>query len=432
MSSEYRPPVPPRPHLRTKSSTPSSSSQSSASAGAISNSNSDVSTSNTESKQRRQRRICWRPVIWFCSLSRNRKFGFLVLCSLLILCTYLASTFVSLYNPNSYCGKCDIYWADEFNGDTLDLEKWDYEVDSWGGGNYENQTYRKSPENLYVRDGYLHIVPKYHPEGYRLQSSDGQCTRPRRDDCNRQKPFTSARIRTLNKLEGRWRYGRFEVRAKIPVGNYLWPAIWLLPVEDKYGTWAASGEIDIMEARGQQTHRMGHALHFGASFPNNTFIERDVYSNPNSPTDGTGNDLWSNDFHVYGVDWKRDNMTFFVDGKVTWVVDLRRWWRSGRGGGEVYTDIRQPFDQPFYLIMNLAINGKYFWGQYPPMNPAEDIKSWTQPEFIIDYVRVYRDLTSPTPDDNNGDASNGGGAGQGQGGRFVVPPVPTGPVVPRD
>lgn len=82
--------------------------------------------------------------------------------------------------------------------------------------------------------------------------------------------------------------------------------------------------------------------------------------------------------------------------------------------------------------MNLAINGKYFWGQYPPMNPAEDIKSWTQPEFIIDYVRVYRDLTSPTPDDNNGDASNGGGAGQGQGGRFVVPPVPTGPVVPRD
>ena len=91
------------------------------------------------------------------------------------------------------------------------------------------------------------------------------------DGCTWSKPFTSGRVRTKKSAFGSWRYGRVEVRAQLPRGDFLWPAIWMLPTDNAYGTWAASGEIDIMEARGQRPSLVEGTLHYGAQWPNNVY-----------------------------------------------------------------------------------------------------------------------------------------------------------------
>jgi len=116
-------------------------------------------------------------------------------------------------------------WSDEFNGNSLDLSKWQYEVNCDGGGNNELQCYTSNSKNLKVSDGRLHITVV--PENY-----NG-------------KKYTSARINTKGKAA--WKYGRFDARAKLPNGIYIWPALWMMPRDSVYGGWAASGEIDIMK-----------------------------------------------------------------------------------------------------------------------------------------------------------------------------------------
>ena len=149
-----------------------------------------------------------------------------------------------------------LVWSDEFDGDALDLDKWSYQLGDgcaegicgWGNGEFQN--YTASPENISVGDGTLTITARQQVTG--TDSS-----------------YTSARIRTLGK--GDWTYGRFEVRAKLPTGQGLWPAIWLLFSEDTYGGWAASGEIDIMEAIGSEPGEVFGTLHYGGPFPDNAF-----------------------------------------------------------------------------------------------------------------------------------------------------------------
>ncbi|HCB15477.1 MAG TPA: glycosyl hydrolase family 16, partial [Alteromonas sp.] len=120
-----------------------------------------------------------------------------------------------------------LVWSDDFDGSAIDSAKWTHEVNCVGGGNNEQQCYTDDPANSYVADGMLHIVA--------LPAEEGA-----------EKPYTSARLNT--RYKGDFKYGRFEMRAKLPSGQGSWPAFWMLPTDYVYGGWPKSGEIDIMEA----------------------------------------------------------------------------------------------------------------------------------------------------------------------------------------
>ena len=174
-----------------------------------------------------------------------------------------------------------LVWADEFNGSSLDLTKWQPEIGTGcpnlcGWGNNELQYYRA--ENATVGGGQLTITAR--------QQSFGGAS------------YTSARLRTKN--QGDWTYGRFEMRAKLPVGQGIWPAFWMLPTDNVYGTWAASGEIDIMEYVGQDPDRVLGTLHYGAPWPDNVYTGDD-YVLP------TGN--FDDDFHVFAIEWDEWDMS---------------------------------------------------------------------------------------------------------------------------
>ena len=145
----------------------------------------------------------------------------------------------------------ELVWHDEFDETSINPEKWSHEVNAKGGGNNELQYYTDRSENSFIENGSLVIQAlKEHytgPEGTR--------------------EYTSARLRTYRK--GDWKYGRFDIKAKLPLGQGIWPAIWMMPSESKYGGWAASGEIDIVELLGHEPNKVYGTLHYGGSWPNN-------------------------------------------------------------------------------------------------------------------------------------------------------------------
>ena len=145
-----------------------------------------------------------------------------------------------------------LVWHDEFDMPTIDLSKWEHEVNGRGGGNNELQYYTARDTNSFIEDGNLVI------QALRETYSGPDGTRD----------YTSARMRTLNK--GDWKYGRFDIKAKLPFGKGVWPAIWMLPSDWVYGGWAASGEIDITELIGQEPNRVYGTLHYGGEWPNNS------------------------------------------------------------------------------------------------------------------------------------------------------------------
>ena len=136
-----------------------------------------------------------------------------------------------------------LVWSDEFDGAQLDYTKWAVEENAHGGGNGEEQFFVDRPENVRVENG--NLVIEAWKEPFELS---GQLRR-----------YTSARIRTKRRAD--WKYGRIEARAKLPTGRGLWPAIWMLPTQEKYGKWAASGEIDIMELVGHEPSTTHGTLH---------------------------------------------------------------------------------------------------------------------------------------------------------------------------
>ena len=241
-----------------------------------------------------------------------------------------------------------LVWSDEFNGHTLDPSKWQFEVNAWGGGNEELQYYTDRPENAHVADGCLHIVarrePFTGPEGTRA--------------------YTSARLRTKNL--GDWKYGCFEVRARLPLGQGLWPAIWMLPTDSLYGGWAAGGEIDIMELVGHRPNEVLGTLHYGGAWPNNVH-SGETYRLP--ADQGT----FADDFHVFSVQWEPGEIRWYVNGLHT---QTQRDWHTPAAPHPA------PFDQPFHLLLNLAVGGKL------PGNPDET--SIFPQVMAVDYVRVYQ------------------------------------------
>jgi len=261
---------------------------------------------------------------------------------------------------------CQYYrqvWSDEFDGTAIDTSKWQFEVNCDGGGNNELQCYTAREQNAKVQNGKLILTAR--PENY-----NG-------------KGYTSARLNTAKSAS--WLFGKFEMRAKLPSGKHLWPAFWMLPTDYKYGTWAASGEIDIMEYRGQVQNKVEGTLHFGGMWPNN------VYQG-SGPKD-MGVDL-SADFHVFAVEWDKDQIRWYMDGKMYHSMTLVRSFYSNKGTNP-YNAQRQPFDQRFHLLINLAIGGGFFPADQYGTLSAQDAANWADPTYQIDYIRVYESTTVP-------------------------------------
>ncbi len=241
-------------------------------------------------------------------------------------------------------------WSDEFSGTTIDTNHWTFDTGNGRGGwgNNELEYYTSRATNAFVSDGLLHIVARkesYHGCGY-----------------------TSARLKTRGRFSAL--YGRFEFRARLPQGKGYWPALWLMPRDSVYGGWAASGEVDIMENKGRLPGTVLGTLHFGGSYPKNTLSHGPPYTFP--PGDSVTK------FHVYALEWTTNQFSWYVDN--TRYETQSSWWSSGG-------PYPAPFNQPFYIIMNLAVGGKF------DGNPDE---STVFPgDMQVDYVRVYKWAAPP-------------------------------------
>lgn len=285
-----------------------------------------------------------------------------------------------LATPAAAADNWTMVWSDEFDGDKIDRSKWGFDVDCWGGGNDEHQCYTKSPRNAAIEDGKLVITARYErvtgpalPEHLRRTSATPEAEATR--------DISSARLSTRGKAS--WRYGKVEVRAKLPQGQGTWPAIWMLPEKDRYGTWAASGEIDILEAvnlgvpcakcpGGRENTILG-TLHFGGKWPNNKHKGEEV----------PFPEVLDGGFHTYAIEWGPERITWQVDGKTYAVRTADEWSTTGskvRGA---------PFDQPFHLILNLAIGGKLAETRglggvrldgYPKRMEIDWVRVWQVPE----------------------------------------------------
>lgn len=244
-------------------------------------------------------------------------------------------------------------WSDEFNGTAIDRAKWDFDIDCWGGGNDERQCYTDSSRNARVSDGRLIITA-------RQEEARGPAFPPHMAAGNPErqgqatKPFTSARMVTRGKAA--WTYGRIEVRAKLPGGQGTWPAIWMLPEDRRYGGWASSGEIDILEAvnlgvpcatcpGGRENTILG-TLHFGGQWPENALAS----------TETAAPDILDG-FHTFGIVWLPGRIDWTYDGRVYATKTSADWWSAASKAPGA------PFDQPFHLILNLAIGGKLAEGR---------------------------------------------------------------------
>lgn len=252
-----------------------------------------------------------------------------------------------LASPARLVAQCsDLVWSDELDGPSIDLSKWQFEVNGQGGGNNELQYYTDRPENAGIVGGVLRITGR--EETY---------TGP---DGTRQ--YTSARLRTLN--QGDWTYGRIEASIKLPFGQGMWPAFWMLPTDNVYGGWPQSGEIDIMEFVGFEPDVTHGTIHYGDPWPNN--------SNSGGSTAVPGA---SASFHTYAIEWEQNEIRWYVDGvhflTRTPADVIPHPWR---------------FDQRFHIILNLAIGGNW---PGPP-----DATTVFPQVYEIDWVRVYQGIDS--------------------------------------
>ncbi|HEX8270838.1 MAG TPA: glycoside hydrolase family 16 protein [Flavobacterium sp.] len=227
----------------------------------------------------------------------------------------------------------NLVFSDEFDvAGAPDPTKWSYNIGAGGWGNGEEQYYTNSADNAVVQDGVLKITAKKQP------FSGSQ--------------YTSARLVSENKFE--FTYGKVEFRAKLPVGAGTWPALWMLGENYATNTWPASGEIDVMEHKGNAPNVIHGTLHY----PGNSG------GNGNSGTTTIANA--QSDFHIYSVTWSPTSIKFYVDGNM---------YHS-------YANVASsPFNADFFLIMNVAMGGS-FGGQIDP--------TFTQSAMEVDYVRVYQ------------------------------------------
>ncbi|HEY8400978.1 MAG TPA: carbohydrate-binding protein, partial [Cytophagaceae bacterium] len=265
--------------------------------------------------------------------------------------------------------KGNLIFYDEFDGTTLDESKWNYDIGNGcpnlcGWGNNEKQYYTNSTDNVSLSSGYLNITARHSPNHWGSGSD-----------------FTSGKIHTKGKFDRL--YGRFEARMKMPTGLGIWPAFWMLPTDNEYGGWPTSGEIDIMEYRGDHTNQTDATLHYGAGWPNNLW-DGTKYTLPSGS--------FNNEFHVFAVEWEPGVIRWYVDN-----VLIKTETQNPNSLNPASNHlVNWPWDKRFYIILNLAIGG-WFTG-----NPDtwQIVNGTTWPQTLqVDYVRVYdmSPTTNETP-----------------------------------
>lgn len=240
-----------------------------------------------------------------------------------------------------------LVWADEFEGaegTPPDPARWDYDLGGNGWGNGELQSYTRRPENSAL-DGAGHLRVTARRERY--SGADGV----RRD-------FTSARLVTRDRYE--FRYGRLEARVKLPRGQGLWPAAWMVGANMEDVGWPASGEIEVMESINGMTATLGSLK--GPRRDGGYWATGDT-KDVSSPL--------SEDFHVYRVDWTAEGITHYLDGEPFYTTRRE----------DIPADGTWVFDRDFYLILNVAVGG---WAG-PPTESVPLPQS-----MLVDWIRVYQ------------------------------------------
>lgn len=248
----------------------------------------------------------------------------------------------------------NLLWHDEFEGDALNEDIWTREVREVGWTNNELQAYTDSESNSFLRDGCLVLKA--------IETEE-----------NGSKSYTSGKVNSQNKAD--FTYGKVVARARVPRGKGLWPAIWMMPQDEQYyGQWPKCGEIDIMEVLGNDVSKSYATIHYGEPHAE----QQGTYWIENIFKDGT----LESDFHEYSVEWEPGEMRFFVDDNM--ILTVNDWFTAVEGEDD--KPYPAPFDQPFFVQMNLAVGGN--WPGDPDKNTNFD-----KAEFIIDYVRVYQKET---------------------------------------
>ncbi|HJQ14703.1 MAG TPA: glycoside hydrolase family 16 protein [Anaerolineales bacterium] len=232
----------------------------------------------------------------------------------------------------------NLIWQDEFEGTKLNLSNWTFDLGGNGWGNQEWQNYTDRPENVRVEDGVLVIEAREELSGGRT--------------------YSSARLKTQG-LHA-WQYGRIEARIKLPYGQGIWPAFWMLGDNLNQDGWPASGEIDILEFIGREPDHIYATVH-APGYSGDRGVGSSIT---------TSKDSLRNDFHVYAVEWEENEIRWYFDDQQFFKItpaDVPDAWI---------------FDHPFFIILNLAVGGR--WPGYP-----DETTEFPQ-SLYVDYVRVYQ------------------------------------------
>ncbi len=243
----------------------------------------------------------------------------------------------------------NLLWSDEFDGDALDDSIWSYDPHEPGWTNEELQEYTESTDNVFTRDGKLVL------KAIKTKTDDGKDY------------YTSGKIKSQNKKD--FMYGKIVASAKAPEGQGLWPAIWMMPTDEAhYGQWPKCGEIDIMEVLGSDVKTAYATIHYGEPHGQ----QQGIYT----PSDGS---TFADSFHEYSVEWEPGEFRYYIDNNL--VLTVNDWFTAVEGEEE--KPYPAPFDQNFFVQMNLAVGGTW------PGNPDETT-DFDKAEFEVDYVRVYQ------------------------------------------
>ncbi|OMJ79348.1 hypothetical protein SteCoe_20641 [Stentor coeruleus] len=342
----------------------------------------------------------------------------------------LVLTFMLVFISNIYAET--LIFEENFN--QLDLSRWKHELTLAGGGNWEFEWYVNNRSNSYTKNGSLYIMPTMTEDAIgttTMQTGEiniwggspaDECTGNYFYGCDRNaagsgnynNPIRSARIRTAESFS--FKYGRVEVRAQLPKGDWLWPAIWMLPKYNWYGNWPASGEIDIMESRGNSpnynaggNNQFASTLHWGPDWADNRYeMTHSVYNNPTSLGD---------DYHIYGLYWNSDKLFTYIDDPSNVVLNVdfttQSFWQKGNfpsvfSNPWVGEPNSAPFNQEFFFTINLAVGGTngYFpdgvgnkpWSDSDPHcinsfwnNRGSWLPTWNGEDAAlkVDYIKVW-------------------------------------------
>jgi len=371
--------------------------------------------------------------------------------TLIVLGTILSTQAKVLIKDEKTCKTypCLIF-KDDFK--SLDFNVWEHIISMAATGNKEFQFYTNNRSNSYIQDEKLFLKPTLTTDQYNEEyltsgtldlwgsTQHNYCTANRQGNgCLRKgtpeaiiNPIQSAAVRSSRSFS--FKYGKMVVKAKMPRGDWIWPAIWLMPKYSEYGEWPASGEIDLVESRGNDELRdskgeicignkmIQQSLHWGPFYPEDGQMKTHGTAKYGCDKEGS----YADDFHTFGLEWSEDSIRMTVNGEQTLKVKIKDggFWKLGefekmKGVNNPWkagTNMA-PFDQPFFIILNLAVGGtvSYFHKDNKPTPPwdndgdpqkamndfwkAKDqwLPSWKEDETAlqVDYIKIWKQKPDP-------------------------------------